>query len=334
MTVQNNVQTAEQVDQEIKTGLGGELAVFEEIRGALTTKQDIKVPMAMVFGRGTLANTQSFGGRSLAENTQKVDYALANVGELQNIWNHSHSQWTWKHLNLSYHAPYKNMRQIAAEIARKKSALNEAKWRHVETEMKIRKIEDELHKGSETGQLDYWREVELKIKLAKYREGLAEGATVIEGAMKDVLVLNDLYEQLKGKVNSFSEADFEKEETKTHLKRALVQCIRDVRQYGSITKGEQEYIEQIGVNPMKLQTLLKKYVEAEAKEDKWDISGLYEFVDKLADELTEVYKVDKVRMDMQGFNTDILLDYSYTDKLALLPHSADSDSNDSNEKED
>jgi hypothetical protein len=328
MTEKNNVDTSNDIKQEFKEGLGGDLAVFEEIRGALALKQDVKVPMSMVFGRGTLANTESFGGRSLAENTQKVDYALANVGELQNIWNHSHSQWTWKHLNLSYHAPYKNMRQIAAEITRKKSALNEAKWRHVETEMKIRKIEDELHKGNETGQLDYWREVELKIKLAKYREGLAEGAVVIEGAMKDVLVLNDLYEQLKSKVSGFSEADFEKDETKTHLKRALVQCIRDVRQYGSITKGEQEYIEQIGVNPMKLQGLLKKYVEAEAKEEKWDISGLYEFVDKLADELTDVYKVDEVRMQMQGFKTDILLDYSYTNKLALLPNS------DSNEKED
>ena len=27
-------------------------------------------------------------GKSLAENTQQVDHALANVGELQDIWNH------------------------------------------------------------------------------------------------------------------------------------------------------------------------------------------------------------------------------------------------------
>ena len=312
--------TVENYEQQVQQQQGGEVAIFEEIRRDIALRNEIKVPMSMVFGRGTLANVQSFGEKSLAENTALVDKALDNVGELQNIWNHSHSQWTWRHLNLSYHAPYKNMRQIAAEISRKKSALNEAKWRHVETEMKARKIEDELMKGQETGQLDYWREVELKIKLAKYKEGLAEGSLVIEGAMKDVLVLNELYEQLKSKVNGFSEADFEKEETKTHLKRALVQCIRDVRQYGSITKGEQEYIEQIGVNPMKLQGLLKAYVESEAKQDKWDVSGLYEFVDKLADELTDVYKVDEVRMQMQGFRTDTLLEYSYTNKLALLPN--------------
>lgn len=296
-----------------------ELTVFEEIRRDLTVKNnDVKVPLAMVFGRGsTGSNLQSFGGHSLAENTQKVDYALANVGELQTIWNHSHTQWMWKHLNLSWHEPIRNMRQISAEIARKKSALNEAKWRQVESEIKIRKIEDELEKGIQDNSLEYWREVELKVKLAKLREGIAEGVVIIEGAMKDVLVLNELYEQLKAKVSGFSEADVEKEETKSHLKRALVQSIRDVRMSGSITKAEQEYIEQIGINPMKLQGLLRAYVDSEAKSESWDVSGLYEFVDKLTDELVDHYKVDEKRMALQGFSTEIFEEFSQTEKLAL-----------------
>jgi len=295
-----------------------DLAVFEEIRRDLTIKQELKVPMSYVFGRGVTSNIQSFGGSSLAENTQKVDYALANVGELQNIWNHSHSQWMWKHLNLSHHAPIKNMRQIAAEITRKKGALNEAKWRHVESDLKIRKIEDELQKGSESGTLDYWREVELKVKLAKLKEGLTEGVTHIEGAMKDVLVLNELYEQLKAKCTGFSEADVEKEETKSHLKRALVQSIRDVRMSGAITKAEQEYIEQIGINPMKLQNILRAYVESEGKQETWDVSGLYEFVDKLTDELVDNYKVDEKRMELQGFSNEIFDTLGYSNKVALL----------------
>ena len=295
-----------------------EIAVFEEIRRDLALKSDLKVPMSMVFGRGTAGNVQSFGGKSLAENTQKVDYALENVGELQSIWNHSHTQWMWRHLNLGWHAPLKNMRQIAAEITAKKGALNEAKWRQVETELKIRKIEDELQKGKENGQLDYWREVELNIKLAKYKEGVTESVTFIEGAMKDVLVLNELYEQLKEKVSDFSEADIEKEETKSHLKRALVQSIRDVRMVGHITKAEQEYIEQIGINPMKLQGLLRAYVEKESKEESWDVSGLYEFVDKLTDELVDNYKVDLVRMKLQGLKSEPIEEFSQTKKVALL----------------
>lgn len=297
-----------------------ELAVFEEIRRDLTISpnQQIKVPMAMVFGRGTGSNVQSFGGQSLAVNAQKVDHALANVGELQTIWNHSHTQWMWKHLNLSWHAPLKNMRQLSAEITKKKGALNEAKWRQVETELKIRKIEDELEKGQQESTLEYWREVELKIKLAKLKESAAESTVIIEGAMKDVLVLNELYEQLKARVSGFSETDIEKEETKSHLKRALVQSIRDVRMSGCISKGEQEYIEQIGINPMKLQGLLKAYVESEATSESWDVGGLYEFVDKLTDELVDTYKVDAKRMALQGFSTEVFQDYAQTEKLALL----------------
>jgi hypothetical protein len=142
--------------------------------------------------------------------------------------------------------------------------------------------------------------------------------TYIEGAMKDVLVLNELYEQLKAKVSGFSEHDIEKEETKSHLKRSIVQCIRDIRQGGSISKGEQEYVEQIGVNPMKLQTILRAYVENEAKQETWDVSGLYTFVDTITDELTDVYKVDITRMKLQGFSSDPIEEFSYSNKVALL----------------
>jgi hypothetical protein len=297
-----------------------EVAIYEQIRSDLVLQSErVKIPLSMVFGRGTTGgNVQSFGGSTLVENTKKVDHALANVGELQSIWNHSHTQWMWKHLNLSWHAPMSNMRQIAAEIIQKRAALNEAKWRQVDLEIKIRKIEEELEKGNENQTLDYWRDVELKVKLAKYKEGIADGITMIEGAMKDVLVLNQLFEELKEKVSGFSEADVEKEETKSHLKRALIQSIRDVRMSGCITKAEQEYIEQIGINPMKLQTILRAYVEHESKQESWDVKGLYEFVDELTNELVDTYKVDKTRMNLQGFTSEVYEHFAQSEKLALL----------------
>ena len=295
-----------------------EITVFEEIRKDLDITRDIsdfKVAMSDVFGKGSLAVKESFGGVTFKDNSEKVDVAIQNTNELHNIWNHSHTQWMWKHLNLSWHAPLKNMRQISAEISRKKGALNEAKWKHVQNEVKIKKIEEELSKPE---LLDYWREVDLKIKLAQLQEGLAEGSTHIEGAMKDILALNELFEQLKSKVSSFSEEDVEKEETKTHLKRSIVQCIRDIRQGGSITKGEQEYLEQIGVNPMKMQNILREYVKAEAAADTWDVSGLYEFVDGVVEELAEHHQVDKVRMNLQGFESEAIGNITYDNKVAHL----------------
>ena len=292
-----------------------EIAIYEQIRTdiAVVDGTEYNVPMAAVFGKGTVAKQESFGNRTLLENTRLVDKAVANTQELQNIWNHSHSQWDWKHLNLSYHSPLKNMRQIAAEINGKKAALNSAKWRQIEQEVKIRKLEEKL----EAGGLEYWKEVDIKIKLAKQREGMADGVLYIEGAMKDMLALNELYEQLKEKVSDFSENDFEAQESKNHLKRSVVQCIRDVRQGGSITKGEQEYLEQIGVNPGKMQLLMQQYVQKE-REEAWSTQGLQTFVNEIVDELIDVQKVDIQRLEMMGFDSEPITEYSYDKKVALL----------------
>ena len=304
-----------------------EVALYESVTRDIvaTPAQEYSLPISQVLGRGLAVKEESFGGRSLVENAQMVDKAIANTNELQNIWNHSHSQWTWKHINLSYHSPWKNMRQIAAEVSSKKRALNDAKWRQVENEMRMRKLEEKL--ADET-QLDYWEAVKLKIKLAKMKEGIAEGTVIIEGAMKDILALNDMYEQLKGKVSDFSEADVEREESKAHLKRSLVQCIRDVRQSGSITKGEQEYMEQIGVNPGKMQRMIKDYVRDEEKTEDWTSKGLYDFVDHVVEELIDVVEVDKIRMDIMGFEHESRDDITYDTKVAkveLLEHQEDND---------
>jgi len=151
--------------------------------------------------------------------------------------------------------------------------------------------------------------------------------------MKDILALNDMYEQLKGQVSDFSEADVEREESKSHLKRSLVQCIRDVRQSGSITKGEQEYMEQIGVNPGKMQRMIKDYVRDEEKTNDWTSKGLYDFVDHIVEELIDVVEVDKIRMNIMGFEHESRDDITYDTKVAkieLLEHRED---NDNDEKE-
>lgn len=291
-----------------------ELTIIDDIKNelAVTDGKEFQVPMSKVFGRGLMNKTDSFGGLTLHENAQRVDLAFQNTADLQKIWNHSHTQWTWKHINLSYHSPWKNMRQIAAEMIRKKQALNEAKWKNVKNEIKIRKLQEKLEEGN----LNKWQEIETEIEIAKIREGLAEGMQYIEGAMKDALALNEMYEQLKSKIANFSEYDVEKAESKSHLKRSIVQCIRDVRMTGGITKGEQEYLEQIGVNPSKMTHVLRDFVKAETESDSWDTDMLYDFVDDLVDDLIDNHKVDVKRMAAMGFDNDPIEEHTYNKRVA------------------
>ena len=48
-----------------------EVAVFEAIvnNKEIATTEDKNVPLSMVFGHGTLGNIESFGGKSLMQNT-------------------------------------------------------------------------------------------------------------------------------------------------------------------------------------------------------------------------------------------------------------------------
>jgi hypothetical protein len=163
----------------------------------------------------------------------------------------------------------------------------------------------------------YWDEIDLKVKVAELKEGIAEGMLYIEGAMKDVLALNEIYEQLKARVSNFTEEDFEREESKSHLKRSLVQCIRDVRQYGTITKGEQEYMEQIGVNPTKMLMLIRNYLKEETESNDWSTTDLISFVTKVADDLIDNKKVDINRMSLMGFDPEPAKGIYYDKPVAI-----------------
>lgn len=271
--------------------------------------------IAEVFSATNLAEVKSFGGLTLAENAKKVDLAIANVAETERIWNRSHSQWTWRHINLSYAAPMKNLRQVSAEMTRKREALEEAKWNYMKNEIKLKQKEDRLAKEKDSLKAQL-----IEIDIAQLKSGMANGMKYVEGAMKDVLTLSNLYDDLKERYSDYNEEDFEKEEARSHLKRSLVQCLRDVRQSGRITKGEQEYLEQIGVNPGKIALDMLAFLDYEQKIDDYTVKPMYEFLDDMCVKLLDQLKVDEVRMQLQGLRNH------YDDDAIFLPKQSETNS--------
>jgi len=271
--------------------------------------------IAEVFSATNLAEVKSFGGLTLAENAKKVDLAIANVAETERIWNRSHSQWTWRHINLSYAAPMKNLRQVSAEMTRKREALEKAKWNYMKNEIKLKQKEDRLAKEKDSLKAQL-----IEIDIAQLKSGMANGMKYVEGAMKDVLTLSNLYDDLKEKYSDYNEEDFEKEEARSHLKRSLVQCLRDVRQSGRITKGEQEYLEQIGVNPGKITLDMLAFLDYEQKIDDYTVRPMYEFLDDMCVKLLDQLKVDEVRMQLQGLRNH------YDDDAIFLPKKSETNS--------
>jgi hypothetical protein len=167
---------------------------------------------------------------------------------------------------------------------------------------------------------------ELMIEISEMQEGILNGMSFIEGAMKEVLILEDLYDQLKLQINTFSEADYEDHNARAHLRQAIAQSLRDVRGGGTITKGEQRLLEQIGVNPTRLQKELRAFV-ADAKTgengDELSILRTKEFIESVADMYLKAGVVE-AKSEAFGFKSKPRTDYMYTDKIGKIENNTQS----------
>ena len=313
-----------------------------------------------VFGRGGLATLKSFGGKSLAENMERVDGAIAKTRELSNVYNRNHTEWTRRMINMEYYDPWMNMRQISAEMTSRRQALDDAKYRQLENEVELRKLTRKLERkqarlaeyqarggGEDTDvilndeELDEMDDLDLEImgiqiEISKMQEGMLNGMSYIEGAMKEVLILEDLYDQLLKKIEEenedqgFSEVEWEHNNARAHLRMAVSQSLRDVRQGGSISKGEQRLLEQIGINPGVLQRELRDFVrkfeegiqvDEDGKEiqvsiadQDMSVNTLRNFIEHTAERLIPFANL---KSEMFGFRSETRTDYMYTDKIAL-----------------
>lgn len=252
--------------------------------------------LAKMFDKNDLANVPSFGGVSLAENARKAVAAINKMAETERVWNRTKTEWIWKHGNMCYYDDLGNMRQISAELSAKRQALDEAKWRCLKNEAKIEIKREKLEAEKSPAKRKL-----LEIEIAELEEGFSTGMKYIEGAFKDVLTLELLYDQIMERIGNFSEEEVEANEAKHHIMLSVSQALRDVRENGKIFKGNAEYMEWIGLNVSKVEQDLIKAVEYEKTCDSYDGTYIKDFVTKMADEL---YHISNKRAEVMGFSRD------------------------------
>ena len=78
-----------------------------------------------------LSKYESYGGKSLQENIDSADKAIAKVQYTEQIWDRSRSQWMLKFLTCSNADGWLRLRQIGAEMCSRRRALNEAKYTYM-----------------------------------------------------------------------------------------------------------------------------------------------------------------------------------------------------------
>jgi hypothetical protein len=228
-----------------------------------------------------LPNVKSFGGVSLHENITKAIKVIEETELNRKVWNRKNSQWMWQNLTLFQATPMRTLRQVSAEIEKKRLTVSE-----IEIKVRIKKaevgvMEEKLADGTTFAEKNL-----ISCEIDEKENELSNTLMYIEGALKDLITLGGLHDQLVKQFEGWSEDDFEKEEARSHIKRSIMQCLRDVRQHGRIGKGEQEFLEQCGLNPTKILMHLTKYlVDVEQKLEGFGSGPLEEFLNEFSVDL-------------------------------------------------
>ncbi len=270
-----------------------------------TQKKILSIPeeSKQVAIKDLFPETKSYGGNSLSVNIENAETAIAKVQYTERIWDRSRSQWMLKHLVCSQADGWLRLRQIGAEMSRKRQALNEAKFGYLKSKAKIGIKREEMEESSPAN----YRLLEIEIM--ELESQMQEVLVKVEGALKEVQTLSDMHDSLKEHLGEINEEEFEKAQTKGHIKRAMQQAIREVRECGRIRTGNQEYLEQSGVCVTHAFKLITDYLEQE-KEAK-NTTLLYSFLDSVAEELEPVADL---QLEIFGFDKDTNLSLTFDPK--------------------
>ena len=181
-------------------------------------------------------------------------------------------------------SPYRRLRQILAQIENKSDALRSNYFKHQKLKVEIKEWEEEDTPLS-------------RIKIAEAQSGMENGKKYIEGALKEIGIFQDAYEEIR-KNNDipvlWDEEDAEKEEIRHHIRQVFRQSHRDMILSGSISQGNAEYMEQFGIHLQTARSVIAKYIADVERiineEGKMpNIDHLYEFFDSCVEIFGEEY---------------------------------------------
>ena len=214
-----------------------------------------------------------------AHAVEKVNRFLPELDEKTRAFDRNNSQTTLSMMTLTMmtgQSPYRMMRQIMAEVEKRKGALVEAQVKHARVLKEIEKLQDS----------------EDTVLQAKYRQKCVNIVTMeskINGSFKDIATLIDAYNNIKEKngIEDWDEQAFEKEEKKHHVRRGFELMYRNLLDGGRASTSTIEYCQQYGVHPQVCLTEVSGYLqfttERIANDDLPHANDLEDFLDEMAD---------------------------------------------------
>jgi len=240
-----------------------------------------------------------------AHAVEKVNRYLPELDEKTKAFDRKNSQTTLSMMTLTMmtgQSPYRMMRQIMAEVEKRKGALAEAQVNHAKHLKEIERLQDETD----------------PLLQAKYRQkcvNISLMESKINGSFKDIATLIDAYNNIKeaNGIEDWDEVAFEKEEKKHHVRRAFELMYRNLFNTGRSSESTVEYCQQFGLHPQVCMTEVQGYLQYTAEriqnKDYPHANDLEEFLDEMAEKYhTNPDKTSERLFGKADFATD---DYMY-----------------------
>jgi len=216
---------------------------------------------------------------------KKITERMVEVERANNSLGRRNTQTTNQLMTLTMltDSPYRRLRQILAQIENKRDALRSNFFKHQKIKLEMKEWEEDDTPLS-------------RIKLAEANAGMESGKKYIEGALKEIGIFQDAYEEIRKNNNIpelWDEEDAELDEIRHHIRQAFRQSHRDMILSGSISQGNAEYLEQFGIHLQTARNYIKQYIdqceELIAEKSYPNIDHLYAFFDKCVEVFGEEY---------------------------------------------
>lgn len=209
----------------------------------------------------------------------KVNEMLPEIDQKTRAFDRNNSQHTLSLMTLTMlngQSPYRMMRQIMAEIEKRKMALAEAQVSHAET---LQELEELEFKDDPVSQAKF-RQKNVSLQMLESK---------INGSFKDIATLIESYENIKKThgIDDWDEEAYEREEKRHHVRRGFELMYRNLLDGGRAQTATIEYLQQYGVHPQVALTETSGYVQHTAQIiQKGEIphaNSLEDFLDQMAD---------------------------------------------------
>lgn len=281
--------------------------VLESVNLALNYSNNI---YSRITTRAATESIMDFKTIKSAELDTIGNFMMQTANRDMNSFGKGQSQFMNHAMTVSHYQPYRNLRQILAEVERCRVALADNIINMKRSMVKLMQKKESLQKLT-----DKYEIALAQIDIEEIESGMADHRLYIEGALKTILEYSYAYNDIKKKHNIpdlWDEKDFEKAEEEYHIKKAFEQAHGDVLATGRIDRGNHEYLRQLGINPQNaladilsyMENINNQMVSMASAGDRSPNIGFESFIQFLEDAYNKYKGSSKIILNYKGLNTE------------------------------